>query len=78
MALSNKRLTIIAESVVDDEKIASYGAILDLNNLELSLSNRHIDKEACKTHRDIVRADQAEFEDYAYMIQDQLKSMTEE
>lgn len=78
MALNNKRLTIVAESIVDDKKIASYGAILDLNNMDLSLTNRHINKEACKIHKDVVRADQAEFEDYAYMLQDSLKRMTEE
>ena len=71
--LSNTRITIVADTVVDEAKIASFGAILNLDNMELSLTTRHIDKEACKTHKEIVRADQAEFEDYAYALQDQLK-----
>ena len=74
--LNNKRLTIVAETVLDDEKIASYGAILNLDTMELSLTNRHIDKEACKLNKELVRADQAEFEDYAYMVQDQLKLLS--
>lgn len=72
--LSNKRLTIVAETILDDAKIASYGAVLNLENMELSLTSRYLDKEACKVNREIVRADQAEFEDYAYLIQDRLKA----
>lgn len=76
--LNNKRLTIVAGTVLDDTKIASYGAILDLDTMELSLTNQYVNKEACKNNRDVVRADQSEFEDYAYMIQDQLIKMTSE
>lgn len=75
--LTNKRLTIVAETVVDDVKIASYGAILDLDGMDLSLTNRYIDKEACKIHKDIVREDNRVFEDFAYMIQDQLMASKE-
>lgn len=72
--LNNKRITIVAETLLDGEKIASYGAILNLDDMDLSLTSRQIDKEACKFNKEIVRADQAEFEDYAYMIQDLLSA----
>ena len=75
--LDNKRITIVGESLVDGEKIATFGAVLNLNDMELSMTGRYIDKEACKAHRDIVRADQSEFEDYAYMLQDTLKGVDE-
>lgn len=68
--LSNKRMTLIAETIIDDVKIASYGAILDLSSMDLSFTSRQIDKGACKTYKEVVREDQAEFEDYAYIIQD--------
>lgn len=71
--LTNTRITIVAETVVDDVKIASYGAILNADTNDLSLTTSRIDKEACKIHKDVVRADQAAFEDYAYNLQDQLK-----
>ena len=71
--LNNKRLTIIADTVVDENKIATFGAVLDLDDMDLSFTSRYIDKEACKIHRDMVRKDQAEFENYAYNLQDQLK-----
>lgn len=71
--LNNTRITIVSDSYVDEAKIASFGAILNCADMDLSLTTRYIDKEACKTHRDIVRADQKEFEDYAYDLQDQLK-----
>lgn len=72
--LNNHRITIVADTVVDDVKIASYGAILNVDNGELSLTNRHVDNEACKTYKEIVRADRSEFEDFAYMVQDSLAS----
>lgn len=71
--LTNKRITIIGETVIDEAKIASFGAILDADTLELSLSARYIDKDACKTHRETIRADLKDFEDYAYNLQDMLK-----
>lgn len=71
--LTNKRITIVAETIVDEVKIASYGAILNMDTGELSLTSRNIDNDACKEHRDVVRAERAEFEDFAYMVQDQLK-----
>lgn len=70
--LTNKRLTIVAETVIDDVKIASYGAVLDLEDMDLSLTSRYIDKSACKVHKDIVRRDNQDFEDYAYAVQDKL------
>lgn len=75
--LDNKRLTIVADTVVDDVKIARFGAVLNLDNLELSMSSSYLDKDACKTHKEIVRADQATFEDYAYEVQDLLKGAAE-
>ena len=75
--LSNQRITIVADTVVDEVKIATYGAILNVETGELSLTNRNIDNEACKVHKDIVRADRAEFEDFAYMIQDNLRAVSE-
>lgn len=77
--LNNKRLTIVADSILHDEnstevvKLASYGAVLDLDNADVSFTSRYIDKEACKVHRDVVRKDQADFEDYVYDLQDRLK-----
>jgi hypothetical protein len=70
--LANSKLTIVSEVIVDEAKIARFGAVLNLDNMELSMTSLHIDKEACKIHRDTVRADQKEFEDRAYYLQDML------
>lgn len=75
--LNNKRMTIVADTIVDDVKIATYGAILDIATGELSLTARNIDNNACKVYKDIVRADRAEFEDFAYMMQDTIKPIEE-
>ena len=71
--LNGTRLTIVGDSVVNDLRIATFGAVLNLEDMELSLTSRHIDKELCKSNRDVVRKDQADFEDYAYDLQDRLK-----
>ena len=71
--LNGTRLTIVADSVVNDVRIATFGAVLNLEDMELSLTSRHIDKELCKSNRDVVRKDQADFGDYAYDLQDRLK-----
>ena len=71
--LNGTRLTIVADSVINDIRIATFGAVLNLEDMELSLTSRHIDKELCKSNRDVVRKDQADFEDYAYDLQDRLK-----
>lgn len=72
--LNNKRISIVADTVVDDVKIATYGAIIDTTTGELALTNRNIDNHACKVYKDIVRADRAEFEDFAYELQDSVMS----
>ena len=72
--MDNKRITIMADTVVNEEKIATYGAILNMETGELSLSYRNINNEACKEHRNVVRDDRAEFEDLAYKLQDMLKA----
>ena len=71
--LNGTRLTIVADSVVNDVRIATFGAVINLEDMELSLTSRHNDKELCKSNRDVVRKDQADFEDYAYDLQDRLK-----
>lgn len=75
--LTNQRITIVADTVIDDVKIATYGAILDVNTCELSLTNRNIDNVACKTFKDIVRADRTEFEEFAYALQDTVAAMVD-
>jgi hypothetical protein len=75
MALSNNRLTIVADTVVDDVRIATYGAIMNLENLSMSLTARKLDEHACKVYRDVVRADQAAFEDFAYEVQEQVMAI---
>ena len=71
--LTNTRITILGDTVVDETVIATYGAVVDMNNYEVTFTSRNIDNEACKQHRDVVRADRAEFEDSVYKLQDYLK-----
>lgn len=71
--MNNTRITILADTIVDDNKIATYGAVLNVDADTVSFSTRNNDSEACKNHRDVIRKDRADFEDLAYKIQDMLK-----
>lgn len=73
--LEGKRISILGDSIINGEKIATFGATIGGENLELSMTGKYINKEACKDYRDMVRADQAAFEDYAYMVQDKMKEI---
>lgn len=68
--LGKKKITVSADTIVDDVKIATHAAILDVEDNDLSLYTRQIDKAACKEYKEVVRADRAEFEDFAYTLQE--------
>lgn len=70
--LKGRTITFAAKTVVDEVEIANYGAKLDLDTKDIVFWGRQVDKEACKEHRETVRADQAAFEDFVYGLQDQL------
>lgn len=68
--LTNKRISIVAKTIINDVEIATHSALLDADTGDLSFHTRHDDKPACKENRDMVRADTAEFEDFAYSVQE--------
>ena len=71
--LTTKKITLETKCVADGAEIASFRAVFDAENPgDVSFYPFQMDKEACKTHRKIVREDQAAFEDYAYGLQETL------
>lgn len=59
-------------TTIDGKKILQHTATINTDNPEqMSLNSVKLDKEAYKENRDICRADIAEFEDAAYMLQEQ-------
>ena len=70
--LSNHKVTITADTFIDDVKIANHNAMLNMTTNDLIMNTRYIDKEACKINRDVVRDDQKDFEDFVYSLQDTL------
>lgn len=76
--LSANKVLIESKCTVEGKEIAGFRAMFNTDAPEeMSLLPYQIDKVACKDHRDIVRADQAAFEDYAYSIQDNFMHNTE-
>ena len=73
--LNTKKVTIEAKSVVDGVEVMGFRALFDPEVPdELSFLHYQINRAACKTHRDIVRKDQQEFEDYAYKFQENVQN----
>ena len=71
--LSNKKLVFTANTTVGEKDIVKHIASIDVCTDDVSFAHQFLDKEACKEHRGIVRKAQAEFEDWAYDLQEKLK-----
>lgn len=67
------KITIEGKSKTGDVELMNFRAVIDVDDPEnMTFYHHPIDKEACKEHRAIVRADQAAFDDYAYEIQEKV------
>lgn len=73
MLRMRKSINVTGESVINDVIVESYSASIDSNNLENVQFGSWINDPAMyKANRAEVRADEAEFEDAVYLIQDEL------
>jgi hypothetical protein len=68
------KTTLEGKCFVNDQHIATFRATIDSENPAdgVIFGETYLDKAACKEHRAIVRADEAEFQDYAYEKQDEM------
>lgn len=68
-----KSITLTGESVIDGTQVAGYQAVIDSTNpTDMNLSSWQNNKELYKANRTQCRKDQADFEDAAYTLQDEL------
>ncbi|MBR2503340.1 MAG: hypothetical protein IKB62_04360 [Oscillospiraceae bacterium] len=73
MLKTRKTITIGGNSIIDGAEAAGFQAQIDSANPEnMTLNNWQTNAQLYKDNRAQCRADQAEFEDYAYSVQDQL------
>lgn len=73
--LTNRRLTMTADILVNDTRIAIAGAIVNVEAGTVQFAHKHIDPGACEECRDIVRKECAKFENFAYDIKNDIKGM---
>lgn len=79
MLEKTESITITGRSVVGEKEVCGFQAVIrksDPKNMQLSTWKS--DKELYKENRVQCRADEAEFEDYAYAKQDELIAQMEE
>lgn len=73
MLTTNKKITLTGRSVIDNVEVCGFQAQIDSEKPEnMTLTDWQIKKDLYKANRASCRADQAEFEDMAYALQDEL------
>ena len=73
MLTTTKKIELTGYSVIDGVNAEFYRATIDSNNPDnIDFGSSQIDKALCKANRVQCRADEAEFEDMAYAIQDEM------
>lgn len=78
MLTKRKTITIEGTSVVGEKKIAIFRATIDGDNPKnVRFSVIKSNEDIYKKYRSEVRSDEAEFEDYAYSIQDEMLNKSE-
>lgn len=75
MALENKKLTITADTLVNGSKVVTFGAVMDLHTGNMRIYEQRGNDDLMRENRDIVREDRAEFEDFAWAVQADVKGI---
>ena len=71
--VKNENITITGKSVIDGVEVCGFQATLSTTDPKnISFSSWQIDKALYKANRAACRADEAEFEDYAFERQDEI------
>lgn len=73
MLEKKEKITITGKSIIEGVEVCGYQAQIDsADPSNIVLTDWQVDKEMYKANRTACRADQAEFEDYAYAVQDEM------
>lgn len=73
MMTMKKEITLTGESKIDGVTAQSYRAVINSENpSDMTLTSVQRDKALYKKNRATCRADEAEFEDAAYALQDEM------
>lgn len=76
--LNNRKVTVVSESSINGEKVATFAAVLDLDKLEVSTTARYVNGTRYMDHRGYVRSDMEQFERLVYDIQDMMQHVETE
>ena len=70
---TKKNITVTGSSSINGVKAIEFKATIDSENPEnMSITNWQTNKTLYKENRTVCRADQAEFEDQVYALQDEM------
>jgi len=73
MLNKTEKIIITGESLIDGVPAEGFQAQIDSSRpQEMTMTSWQINKELYKANRSVCRADEAEFEDYAYAKQDEM------
>lgn len=75
MLETTRTTTITGRSMIGDKEACGFQATIDAENpSNMNFSSWHSNKELYKANRVECRADEAEFEDYCYALQDTMQA----
>lgn len=78
MLTTTKKITLTGTSVIDGVNVEGYTATIDSENPEnMTITSFPHNKTLLKENRVQCRADEAEFEDMAYALQDEMLAAKE-
>lgn len=72
--LSNKKVTVMADTVVNSEKAATYSAIINVDNTDVTVTTRYHNAALYEANKTTVEADRDAFVEFAFSIQNSLSA----
>lgn len=69
MALSNTKVSVMADTVVDGVKVASYSATVNVDTTEVTVTTRYTSSDAYEAHKAVIEADRDDFVKFAMDVQ---------
>jgi hypothetical protein len=68
-----KKVILTGKTMIDEKQVVGYQATIDSENPDnMTLNRRNTNKELYKANRELCRKEEAEFEDAAYALQDEM------
>ena len=70
--LSNKKVSVMADTVIGSTKVATYSAIISVDTTEMTVTTRYPSAEVYEANKTTIEADRDAFVEFASGLQNSL------